>query len=159
MLPLITSLQWLLRYGIVAIFGGIGIVTSTLAHWPGTHAPMPLWLAEISIDTGLALLCAATALFALALRELDGKWSIRACVPGLNAVLTSDRIIRRVAGKSTRGRIGSQVLLIALYVTQSHAQPWLGLALVVAALDQMQWIQALIDQLIGPALSNESLAS
>jgi hypothetical protein len=158
-LPLITSLQWLLRYGIVAMFGGIGIVTSTLAHWPGTHAPMPLWSAETSIDTGLALLCAATALFALALRELDGKWSIRACVPGLNAVLASSHIIRRVAGKNTRGRIGSQVLLTALYVTQSHAQPWLGLALVVAALDQMQWIQALIDQLIGPALSNESLAS
>jgi hypothetical protein len=158
-LSLITSLQWLLRYGIAAIFGGIGIVTSTLAHWPGTHAPMPLWLAETSIDTGLALLAAASAFFALALRELDGKWSIRACVPGLNVVVASERIIQRVAGKSAKRRIGSQLLLVALYITQSHAQPWLGVAMVIAAADQMQWVQALIDQLIGPALSRGSVAS
>ncbi|MHB1209948.1 MAG: hypothetical protein ACYC1I_09620 [Acidimicrobiales bacterium] len=158
-IPLIMTLHWLLRYGVAAIFAGIGIVTSTLAHWPGSHAPMPLWLAETSIDTGLALLTAGTALFALGLRELDGKWGVAAFIPGYNVVATSERIIQRVSGKSGGRRVVSQVLLVALYVTQSHRQPWLGVALVVAAADQMQWIQALLDQFAGTASAREPVAS
>ncbi|MHB1087190.1 MAG: hypothetical protein ACYC19_00315 [Acidimicrobiales bacterium] len=159
MIPLITSLHWLLRYGVAAIFAGIGVVTSTLAHWPGTHAPMPLWLAETSIDTGFALLVAGTALFALALRELDGAWSIGAFVPGYNVVVTMQRVIQRVAPRVATRRVVAQLILVALYVAQSHRQPWLGVALVIAAADQMQWVQALIDQLVGPARSRGSLAS
>ncbi len=158
-IPLITALHWLLRYGVAALFAGIGIVTSTLAHWPGTHTPMPLWLAETSIDTGLALLCAGTALFALALRELDGAWKLAAFIPGYNVLATSERVIQRVSGASSGRRVVSQVLLVALYVSQSHRQPWLGVALVVAAMDQMQLVQALLDQLVGRASTPEPVAS
>jgi hypothetical protein len=153
-IPLITSLQWLLRYGIVAFFAGTGIVTSTLAHWPGTHAPAPLGLAETALDTGFALLIVGTALFALALRELDGHWSVAALVPGYNVLATSERVIQRIAGKAVKRRVMTHFFLLALYVTQSHSQPWLGVALVIVAADQMQWVQALVDQLVGPATSS-----
>ncbi len=157
-IPLITSLHWLLRYGIVAFFAGTGIVTSTLAHWPGTHAPVPLWFAETAIDTGLALLVAGTALFALAMRELDGRWSLAALVPGYNVLATSDRVIQRIANKAVKRRVVTHVLLLALYITQSHSQPWLGVALVIVATDQVQWVQALLDQLVGPTAPSPSIA-
>lgn len=157
-IPLITSLHWLLRYGIVAFFAGTGIVTSTLAHWPGTYAPVPLWLAETAVDTGFALLIVGTALFALALRELDGHWSVAALMPGYNVLATSGRVIQRIAGKAVKRRVMTHFLLLALYVTQSHSQPWLGVALVIVAADQMQWVQALVDQLVGPATTSSSVA-
>lgn len=150
-IPLITTLHWLLRYGVVACFAGTGIVVSTLAHWPGTHHPIPLWLAETTIDAGFALLIAGTALFALALRELDGHWSVAALVPIVNVFVTSGRVIERIAGKSVKRRILTQFILVAFYVNQSHNQPWLGVLLVIVALDQMRWVQALIDQLVEPS--------
>lgn len=152
-ISLVTTLHWLLRYGIVAVFAGTGLVVSTLAHWPGTHAPLPLWLAETVIDTGFALLIIGTALFALALHELDGHWSLAALVPGVNVLLTNGRIVQRVSGKAMGRRVASEALLLALYVAQSHNQPWLGVALVIAAVDQLQWVQALIDQLLGSAMT------
>lgn len=148
-LSLINSLHRLVRYGIVALFSGIGLVVSVLAHWPGTHQPTPLWFAETATDAGVSLLVIGSVLFALALRELDGRWTPFTFVPGANALLVGASITRRLGRRSPALRVVTEGALIAFYVANAHRQPWLGVALVLVSFDQIQWTSALVDQLCG----------
>jgi hypothetical protein len=47
----------------------------------------------------------------------------------------------------------TELLLLALYIGQSHANAWLGLAPALVTLDQMRWTSTLIDRLAGPPLA------
>ena len=150
-LSLVNALHWLIRYGIVALFSGLGLVVSVLAHWPGTNQPTPLWFAETAIDAGIALLIIGSVLYGLALRELDGRWTFLAFVPGLNALVVAALVTQRLNRRSPALRIVTQGALLVLFIADAHSQPWLCVAPGIVALDQMQWTASLVEQLCGPA--------
>lgn len=148
-LALIAALYRLVRYGIVAFFAGLGLVVNVLGHWPGTAHPTPLWFAATALDTGIGLLFVGTLCFSLAARELEGHWSIEAIVPGINVLFVSALVTRRLAGRSSLWRVMTEVLLLALFIGQSHSDLWLALAPALVTLDQMRWTSTLIDRLAG----------
>ncbi len=150
-LGLIASLYHLRRYGVVSFFAGLGLVVNTLAHWPGTHQPMPLWFAQFASGLGLALILFATVLFAVALHELQGHWTPLAVLPGVNVLAVGGLIASRLGGRSPFIRVISDAVLLGLFVGEDHLEPWLGVALVLVAVTQMQWMGALIDVLCPPS--------
>jgi len=150
-LSLVNALHRLVRYGIVALFSGLGLVVSVLAHWPGTHQPTPLWFAETAVDAGIALLIIGSVLYGLALRELDGRWTFLAFVPGLNVLVVGALVTQRLNRRFPALRIVTQGALLVLFIADAHSQPWLGVAPGIVALDQMQWTTSLVEHLCGPA--------
>ncbi len=149
-LPLVNALHALVRYGVVSVFAGLGLLVSALAHWPGTHQPAPLWFAEAASDVGIALMLFGTVIFAVALRQLQGRWTIGALVPGLNVLVVSATVTKRLSGRSPLTRVLAEGILIALFAAGAHAQPWLSVALAVVAVGQIQWPSALLEQLWPP---------
>lgn len=149
-LELIKALYRLVRYGIVAVFTGLGVFVSVLAHWPGTAHPVTHTFAAIGIDAGLTLLVLGTASFALGARELEGRWTVWAVIPGVNIVVVNALITQRLGGRPLQ-RVGAEVVLLMLFVDRFHVQPWLCIAPVIAAVGQLVWTSSLIDQLSGSA--------
>lgn len=152
-LPLIEALHRLLRYGIVAFLAGLGLVVNILAHWPGTARPVPLWFANTALDTGIGLLAIGSICFSFAVRELEGHWTIEAFVPGINVLVTGALVTQRLAGRSPLWRVLTETVLLALFIGQSHADPWLGVAPALVALDHMRWTSAFVERLAGPPRS------
>jgi hypothetical protein len=150
-LPLIDALNRLVRYGTLALFAGLGLVISLLAHWPGTAHPTPLWFATAALATGLGLLVLGTACYAYAARVLQDHWSVEALIPGVNVLVVSALVTQRLGGRSPLWRIVSEAILLALFIGQSHAEPWLAIAPALVALDHMRWTSTLLDRLVGTA--------
>ncbi len=146
-LPLIQALHLLIRFGIVAVFAGLGLVVSALAHWPGTHAPAPLWFAEGASYVGVGLLVVGSVLFSLALHELQGRWTVLAFVPGITIFAVGALVATRLQGQFAARRIVVDVAMVALFVVEAHREPWLGVALVLVAFGQLQWTSALLDEM------------
>lgn len=146
-LSLIQALHRLVRYGIAGDFAGISILVSVLAHWPGTAHPASKWFAVASCNLAVALLIIGTACFAFAARELEGRWSPWAFVPGVNLFVVNTLVTKRLGGQPLR-RVGAEVVLMVLFVAQFHDEAWLCLAPVVVAVGQSQWITTLIDHLL-----------
>ena len=149
-LALIQALHRLVRVGIVGLFAGLAIVVGVVAHWPGTAHPVTRTFAVIALDTGLALMIIGSACFALAARELVGRWSPWTLVPGVNLMMVNALVTRRLGGRPGR-RVASESVLIALFIVQFHVQPWLCVAPVIVAVGQSSWTSSLIEQLSGPA--------
>lgn len=149
-LALISALNLLVRFGIVAVFSGLGLVVSVLAHWPGTRHPTPLWFAESASDLGLGLLVVGSVLFAFALRELVGRWTPLAFIPAVNIFAVEALVSQRLNARSASRRVLADVVLLALFIVEAHSAPWLAVALVVVALGQLQWTAALVDELCPP---------
>lgn len=150
-LPLINALQLLIRYGIAAVFSGLGLIVSILAHWPGTHQPVPLWFAESASDVGIGLLVVGSVLFGFALRELQGRWTAFAFIPGVNIFAVEALVTSRLSTRSVFWRVVSDVVLLLLFVIGAHGEPWLAAGLVLVALGQLQWTAALVDELCPPS--------
>ena len=155
-LEAVRALHRLVRYGVVAVFAGLGLVVSVLAHWPGTAHPMGQPLAAILSDTGVALFAIGSVCYAFALRALEGRWTFAALVPGVNVVMLSGLMTMRVGGRSPLVRVTSEIVLLALFVAQSHAQVWLGIAPALVALDHARWSDALARRLTGPTLTSRT---
>lgn len=149
-LPLINALNVLVRFGIWSVYSGLGLVVSTLAHWPGTHQPTPLWFAESASDLGIGLLVVGSVVYAFALRELQGRWTPWAFIPVVNIFAVETLVTVRLSANSAIRRVLADVVLLALFVVEAHSQPWLALALVVVAFGQLQWTAALLDDLCPP---------
>jgi Protein of unknown function (DUF2510) len=152
-LTLIEALHRLLRYGVVAFFAGLGLVVNILAHWPGTARPVAFWFANTALDTGIALLAVGSVCFSFAVRELEGHWTLEAFVPGINVLVAGALVTQRLAGRSPMWRVITETVLLALFIGQSHTDPWLGVAPALVALDHMRWTSALVERLAGPARS------
>jgi hypothetical protein len=148
-LALISALHRLVRYGIVAFFAGLGLVVNVLAHWPGTAHPTPVWFATSALDIGIGLLAVGSVCFSLAARELEGRWTIEGLVPGVNVLMVSGLITQRIGGRSPVWRVATEVVLLAVFIGQSHTQLWLGIAPALVTLDHMRWTSAFIDRLAG----------
>jgi hypothetical protein len=157
-LELIDAINRVVRYGIAALFVGLGLVVSVLAHWPGTAHPTPLWFAMAALDTGIGLLAIGSACYAVAARTLQGRWTLEALVPGVNVVIVSALVTQRLGGRSPLWRVASETILVAIYVTQSHADPWLGIAPALVALDHMRWTGALLDRLVATPATPAALS-
>ncbi len=151
-LPLINALHRLVRYGIVATFGGLGLVVSVLAHWPGTSQPTAALVAATLCDTGAALVIIGSVCYAFAVRALEGRWTAVAFVPGLNMLAASGLVTSRIGGRSALRRVVAEAVLLGLFIAQSHAHPWLGVAPALVALDHARWTQALVERLTGRAI-------
>jgi hypothetical protein len=149
-LSTIGALHRLVRYGIAALFAGLGLVVSVLAHWPGTAHPTPLWFASGALSVGIGLLVIGTACFGFAVAALEGHPSVWAFVPGINALLLSGLVAQRLGGPSATSRVVSEIVLVALFIDLAHTQPWLCVAPVLIAFDQLRRTSALLDQLVGP---------
>jgi len=147
-LELIDAINRLVRYGIVALFVGLGLVVSALAHWPRTAHPAPLWFAMTALDIGVGLLVIGSACYGVAARALVGRWSVESLVPVVNVITVSALVTQRLGGRSPLWRVVSEAVLVAIYVTQSHAEPWLAIAPALVALDHMRWTGALLDRLV-----------
>jgi hypothetical protein len=146
-LSLIQALHRLVRYGVAGDFAGIAILVSVLAHWPGTAHPDAQWFAVAACNVAVALLVIGSACFAFAARELEGRWTPWAFIPGVNLFAVNVIITRRLGGQPLR-RVGAEIVLMVLFVAQFHAEIWLCVAPVVVAVGESQWIATFIDQLL-----------
>jgi hypothetical protein len=146
-LSLIQALHRLVRYGIAGSFAGIGILVSVLAHWPGTAHPVSEWFAVAACNVAVALLLIGSACFAFAARELEGRWTLWAFVPGLNLFVVNVVVTKRLGGRPLR-RVGAEVVLMALFIARFHDDMWLCVAPVIVAVGQSQWVTSLIEHLL-----------
>lgn len=157
-LSLIQALHRLVRYGIAGNFAGIGILVSVLAHWPGTAHPVSEWFAVSASNVAVALLLIGSACFAFAARELEGHWTPWAFVPGVNLFMVNVVVTQRLGGRPLR-RVGAEVVLMALFIAQFHADTWLCVAPVIVAAGQSQWVTTLIDHLLTSSSPSSPIAS
>ena len=158
-LPLIGALQRLVRYGIAAIFSGLGLLVGSLAHWPGTAHPSATWFATTCSDAGVALLVFGSLAFAFAARALQVRWTFASLVPGINILLVASLVIGRLGARSPLRRVLTEAALLTLYIAQSHGHPWLDIVPMVVAVDHLSSVSALVEQLSGPGHSPMGRAS
>ncbi len=139
------------RVGVVAFFAGLGLLASTLAHWPGTAEPTPRWFALSASDLAVALLLLATVLYAVAARTLGGTLAL-AVIPAVNVLYVSALVNTQLHGPvlAQRRLLGEGVLL-ALVVFQLHAQPWLAVVPAFIAFVQVSNLGELQARRIGSA--------
>lgn len=156
-LELVKALYRLIRYGIVALFTGLGVVVSVLAHWPGTAHPVTRAFAAIAMDTGLSLLVLGTACFAFGAKELEGRWTVWAVIPGVNLIGFNVLVTQQLGGRPLQ-RVGAETLLLALFIARFHVQPWLCIAPAIAAVGQLGWTKSLLDKLSTSASSTPPVA-
>ena len=149
-LSLLGALYTLVRYGVAGIFGGIGLVVSVLAHWPGTARPATMTFCAVSLGAAVGMLAVGTACFAFAGRELAQRWALWTVVPGVNVIVVSVLISVRLGARPGL-RVGSEVVLMVLFASWYHQDPWLVFVPAVVAIGDSRWITSLIDRLTGPS--------
>ena len=149
-LPLTAALHRLQRYGVVGVYAGLALVVGVLAHWPGTAHPASAAFATTALAAALALLALGLAAVAFVAKELAGRWTPVAFIPGLNVLFVSRALTRRVGGAATRRAVSEAVLLV-LYVARFRVDPWLGVAPILLALGLATSAQALLDELATPS--------
>jgi hypothetical protein len=149
-IPLIQALHRLVRYGIVGLFTGLSILVSIVAHWPGKAQPVSEVFAVTACNVAVALLLIGSVCFAFAARELEGHWTWWAFVPAVNLFMVNAVVTRRLGAQPLR-RVGSEALLLVLFIVQYHSEMWLGVAPVILAVGQSTWTAALIENLLNPS--------
>lgn len=157
-LSLIQALHRLVRYGITGDYAGISILVSVLAHWPGTAHPVSEWFAVAASNVAVALVLIGTACFAFAARALEGRWTPWAFIPGVNLFAVNAIVTKRLGGQPLR-RVGSEAILMVLFVVEFHAEVWLCVAPVIVAVGQSQWVATLLDRLLISSTPSSPAAS
>lgn len=147
-LSLLRALRRVRDVGVIGILGGLGLLIGLLAHWPGAAHPVPQWFAFAASQLALALLIVGTAACALGVRELDGRWSVRAFVPVVNFFVACALVSQRL-GRLRSRRLFFEMLLLAAFALFARAQPWLFVGPMVVAFVEASWLAALIEQLSG----------
>lgn len=155
---LVQSLRRVLNLGVVGVVGGLALLVGTLAHWPDSANPTSRGFAVVASTCAVAMLFVGTLACAFAVRALRGRWSTEAFVPLVNLFVVNALVATRL-GRPSYVRIGSEIVLLAVFILSSHQDVWLGLAPVIVALGQSSWVSALIDQLNGPSSFDEPSAS
>ncbi len=148
--PLLLALRRVQNVGIVGVLGGLGLLVSVLAHWPGTQHPTPEWFAIVASNVAVALLVVGTAACAFGVKELEGRWSLAAFAPGVNLFIASALVNRRL-GIRPAWRIIAELALLVVFVASSRDDLWLCVGPVIVAYLESTWFSALIDRLGGRA--------
>ena len=157
-LELVQALRRIVRTGIIGVLGGLGLLVSVLAHWPGTANPAPRWFAVVASEVAVALLVVGSVVCAFGVRELQGRWSLEAFVPGLNLFVASALVTRRL-GSTRRWRTVYEIALLLVFAVASRSNLWLCAGPVLVAYVETSWFAALIDQLSGPSTIEKPDAS
>jgi hypothetical protein len=144
--PLLFALRRVQNLGVVGILGGLGLLVSVLAHWPGTAHPAPEWFAVVASGVAAALLVLGTTVCAFGVKELEGRWSIAAFLPGMNLFVASALVNRRLGMRPT-WRIMSEIVLLVAFAFSSRGHLWLCVGPVIVAYIELTWFGALIDRL------------
>jgi peptidoglycan/LPS O-acetylase OafA/YrhL len=147
-LSLVLALRRVQNVGIVGILGGLGLLISVLAHWPGTAHPAPEWFAIVATIAAAILLALGTAVCAFGVKELEGHWSFAAFLPGMNLFVASALVNRRLGMRPT-WRILSEIVLLVVFAVSSRDDLWLCIGPVIVTYLELTWFSALIDRL-GP---------
>ncbi len=147
-LGLVTAVHRLLRYGVVALFAGLGLLESVVVHGPGTAQPINATLAATLVTTSYALIVIGTASYALAGRELVGRWSPAVIVPGLNVVVVSALTCVHLGESGPLRRVGVDAALIVLYLLGLRHHPYLAVIPAVVSLDLTTSLARLGHQLV-----------
>jgi len=150
-LVLAQSMRRVLRTGIVGVVGGLGLLVGALAHWTGTAQPAPRWFLLGALDVAVALLAVGSVVCAFGVKELKGRWSLEALVPGVNLFFASALVAKRL-GRNQSWRVLSEVILLVLFVLSLHTNLWLAIGPVIVAYIETTWFGALVDQLNGPSI-------
>lgn len=157
-LALARALGRVTTVGVLGVLGGLGLLVSVLAHWPGTAHPTPRWFAVSANGVALALLVIGSATYALAAKELRGRWTLDALVPGLNYLAVGVLAARRL-GRPSALRATAEVVLLVIFATSAHLDAWLGVAPVIVAVGQSLWLRVLVDQLSASSIPATSAAA
>ena len=147
-LSLTLALRRIRTFGIVGVVGGLGLLVSVLAHWPGTTHPETQWFAYVASNVAVALLAVGATTCAFGVRELEGRWSLAAVTPGLNLFYASALVNGRL-GLRPNWRILSEVVLLVAFVISARQDLWFALAPAIVAYLELTWFSALIDRLGG----------
>jgi hypothetical protein len=147
---LVQALRRVFTLGVVGVLGGLGLLVSVLAHWPGTAHPAPMWFAVAASSVAVALLLVGSVVCAFGVRELEGHWSPVAFLPGANLFVASALVTHRL-GRRQVWRIASEVILLVIFTVASRNDLWLCLGPMIVAYVETTWFGALIDQLVGPS--------
>lgn len=156
-LDLVRALGRVWSVGVVGVIGGLALVVSVLAHWPGTAHPTPEWFALIASSTAVAMLALGSVVCAFGVRELRGRWSIDAFVPGINFLVVSTLVAQRL-GRSSYVRNLATVIVLTSFATSFHVDVWLGFAPMLVAFGHSLWMRTLVDQLKGPSTIDQARA-
>jgi hypothetical protein len=143
---LVSALRRVQYLGIVGILGGLGLLVSVLVHWPGTAHPAPEWFAVVASIAATALLVTGTTVCAFGVKELEGRWSLAAFLPGMNLFVASALVNRRLGMRPT-WRIISEIVLLVVFASSSRDDLWLCVGPVIVAYLELTWFSALIDRL------------
>lgn len=144
----LSSLRLVRRFGVVALFGGLGLLLSALAHWPGTHSPTsPTW-AQITLLTALGLLTFGTVGFAYAVRTLQGYWSFDAFVPGLNVLSLNVLCAQRLGVRRIGPPVGIELALLVFTCATFHQTPLSAVLLAAIARSFMLRIGYVIEHIV-----------
>jgi hypothetical protein len=144
-----TALRRIQYLGIVGILGGPRLLVSALAHWPGTAHPAPEWFAVVASIAAAALLATGTTVCAFGVKELEGRWSPAAFLPGMNLFVASALVNRRLGIRPT-WRIISEIVVLVVFAVLSRDDLWLCIGPVIVAYLELTWFSALIDRLDTP---------
>jgi len=156
-LALAQTMRRVLRAGVVGVVGGLGLLVSALAHWSGTANPAPRWFLLSALDLAVALLVVGSVVCAFGVKELKGRWSLEAFVPGANLFFASALVAKRL-GRNQTWRVLSEVVLLVLFAISLHADLWLAIGPMIVAYIETSWFAALVDQLNGPSTKDEVIA-
>jgi len=149
-LGLVQAMRRVFGAGVVGVVGGLGLLVSVLAHWPGTAHPAPRWFALTASDVAVAMIVVGSVVCAFGVKELQGRWSPEAFLPGVNLFIASV-LVRRRLGQARTWRIVSEILLLVLFAAASRDELWLSVGPVIVAYVETSWFGALIDQLGSPS--------
>jgi hypothetical protein len=148
-LGLVSGIHRLTRYGVAAFLAGLGLVVSVGAHWPGTTDPIAPTLAATLLATALALLAIGSVGYAIAGRELAGRWSPAVLVPGLNVVVVSTTVSHLLGQVGPVRRVAADALFVVIYALRGGAHPYLAVLPALVSLDLTTSLARLEHQLVG----------
>jgi hypothetical protein len=157
-LTLLQSLARVRQLGVVSVIGGLGLLVGVLAHWPGTANPAPKIFSSIALGVAVALFFIGSFICAFAVRELRGRWSLDAYLPGLNMFVASALVTSRL-GRGRSWRVYAEIVLLGLFAFSLRNDPWLVTGPMIVAYIETSWFGAYIDQLKGPSTIDEVLPS
>ncbi|MGH3732995.1 MAG: DUF2510 domain-containing protein [Acidimicrobiales bacterium] len=145
---LLLALRRVQNLGVVGVLGGLGLLVSVLAHLPGTLHPTPEWFAVVASNIAVVLIVIGTTVCAFGVRELEGRWSPAAFLPGLNLFIASALVNRRLGMRPT-WRIISEIVLLVIFAISSRDDFWLCVGPMIVAYLELTWFSALIERLSG----------
>lgn len=148
-LSAINALHRVARYGVVAVLAGIGLAVSATAHLPGTAHPLSRVATVTLVDAAAVMLALGSLAYAVAAQALTGSWRPWAFVPGLNTVIVSALVARRLEDPRPARRVVVNVLAVAIFVARARVDPYLGVLPALVAADLMMGAQRLVTQLSG----------